>query len=248
MKGSPRAVAIVGFKASGKTTVAEEIIQELTKRGYIVKTIKHTNEKQSLDIPGTDTYRHAQAGAQGSAILSENQSALFLQRNLTINEAVDTLGFADFLLLEGFKTQHICPKILVPRNISDLENLKDGLEIAVADLKNELPEINSIPIVRDSVKLTDLVVAKAHPILGGLDCASCGYSSCRDMSHAIIHGEANSSQCVKYSGRKTSIRVNNREITLNPFTERLIRNILLGLVDSLKDVKNPRRIEVKTDE
>lgn len=245
---APRAVAVVGFKAAGKTTVVEEIIQELTRRGHRVVSLKHTNEDQSSDTSGTDTFRHAKAGAYASAILSESYSAFFLQRSLSVNEAANTLGEADFLILEGFKTQHICPRILVPRSVSEVGSLSDGLEIAIADPKSEIPKHGLVPFIRDSVKLTDLVIEKAHPLLAGLDCASCGYSSCRDMSFAILHGEADSSQCIKYRDRRTSISVDGNEIILNSFTERLTRNILLGLVGSMKGIDHPRRIEVKTDE
>jgi len=246
--GAPRAVAVVGFKAAGKTTVVEEIIRELTMRGHRVVTLKHTSEDKSPDTPGTDTFRHVAAGANASAILSESYSTFFLKGSLSINEAANTLGEADFLILEGFKTQHICPRILIPRAVSEVDSLSDGLEIAIADPKNEIPNYGSVPILRDSDKLTDLVIEKAHPILAGLDCSSCGYSSCRDMSFAILRGEANSSQCIKYRNRKTSINVNGNEIMLNSFTERLTHNILLGLVSSMKGVNHPRRIEVKTDE
>jgi molybdopterin-guanine dinucleotide biosynthesis protein B len=245
---APRAVSIVGFKAAGKTTVVEEIIHELTRRGHRVVTIKHTGEDQSHVTPGTDTFRHAQAGAYASAILSESFSTFFLQRNLSINEAASILGEADFLILEGFKTQHICPRILVPRKISEVDSLLDGLEIAIADPKSEIPTSGLVPIIRDPSKLTDLIIEKAHPLLAGLDCASCGHSSCRDMSFAILHGEADSSQCIKYRDRRTSIRVDGNDITLNPFTEKLTRNILLGLVGSMKGIDHPHRIEVKTDE
>ena len=57
-------MGVVGWKNSGKTTLASKLIAELTARGRTVSTIKHTHHAVNLDQPGKDTYQHAQAGAE----------------------------------------------------------------------------------------------------------------------------------------------------------------------------------------
>lgn len=57
-------VTIAGLKRSGKTTVVEAIVSELHLRGYRVGTVKTMRDHaDSLDAQGTDTRRHAEAGA-----------------------------------------------------------------------------------------------------------------------------------------------------------------------------------------
>jgi len=58
-------IAVVGTKKSGKTTTIENLIRELSNRGYKVAAIKHVPEPDhTIDTPGKDTWRYAQAGAK----------------------------------------------------------------------------------------------------------------------------------------------------------------------------------------
>lgn len=61
-----RVLAVIGTgRESGKTTTVESLIRELTKRGYSVGAIKQIHEYDfSIDTPGKDTWRLAEAGAK----------------------------------------------------------------------------------------------------------------------------------------------------------------------------------------
>jgi molybdopterin-guanine dinucleotide biosynthesis protein B len=48
-----RVFAVAGYSSTGKTTLVEALIRELTRRGYSVSTIKSTNE-EIKDMKGTD--------------------------------------------------------------------------------------------------------------------------------------------------------------------------------------------------
>jgi molybdopterin-guanine dinucleotide biosynthesis protein MobB len=50
------AVSVFGYKDSGKTGVAVELVAELRRRGYRVGAVKH-GHGFSLDTPGTDSWR-----------------------------------------------------------------------------------------------------------------------------------------------------------------------------------------------
>jgi molybdopterin-guanine dinucleotide biosynthesis protein B len=69
-------VAVTGFRDSGKTTAVEYIVRELSRRGYRVGTFKHCHYGYDLDRPGKDSYRHRQAGAAGTVLISPNGFAL----------------------------------------------------------------------------------------------------------------------------------------------------------------------------
>ncbi|WP_083557653.1 molybdopterin-guanine dinucleotide biosynthesis protein B [Marinobacter nauticus] len=57
-------IGIVGWKNTGKTTLASAVIHELSSRGLTVNAINHAHYLVDIDQPGTDSYKHRQAGAQ----------------------------------------------------------------------------------------------------------------------------------------------------------------------------------------
>ncbi|TGV78031.1 molybdopterin-guanine dinucleotide biosynthesis protein B, partial [Mesorhizobium sp. M00.F.Ca.ET.149.01.1.1] len=58
-----RVFGITGWKNSGKTTLTEKLVTELVARGWTVSTVKHAHHDFDIDKPGTDSFRHRQAGA-----------------------------------------------------------------------------------------------------------------------------------------------------------------------------------------
>lgn len=70
-------IHIVGRKNSGKTTLIVELIQEFTRQGFRVGTIKHTHHDHELDTPGKDSHRHRIAGSIAVGILSKQMNAIF---------------------------------------------------------------------------------------------------------------------------------------------------------------------------
>lgn len=110
-------VCVVGKSDSGKTTVLEKLIGELKRRGYRVATIKHHSHGDfDIDVPGKDTWRHAQAGADQVVIASPIKLAHIrrLERALSLDEIAASITGVDIILTEGFKRSDK-PKIEVSR-------------------------------------------------------------------------------------------------------------------------------------
>ena len=106
-------IPVIGFAAysgTGKTTVIEKLIAALRRRNVRVGVIKHDVHGFSMDQPGKDSYRHAQAGAQAVVITSPNQTALMEQRGKTLRQCVEKITGVDVILVEGFKNEPI-PRI-----------------------------------------------------------------------------------------------------------------------------------------
>lgn len=101
----PRIVTVTGLKKSGKTTVAAALIRELCARGLrvgSVKTIHH--HPLGLDTPGTDTRRHAEAGAEFTVALLDGELAYFEPRASRPGLAEAARHFApgvDWVVWEG---------------------------------------------------------------------------------------------------------------------------------------------------
>lgn len=119
-----KVVSIVGKSNSGKTTVLEKLVKELTRRGYRIGTIKHDAHSFDIDHPGKDSYRHFHAGSRMSMIISPEKIALVkrLKKPIKLKDAVRQYfrqKDVDLVITEGFKRQDK-PKIEVVRQkISD---------------------------------------------------------------------------------------------------------------------------------
>jgi molybdopterin-guanine dinucleotide biosynthesis protein MobB len=98
-------VSVVGKSDSGKTTLMEGLIRELSARGWRVASVKHHVHEVEVDVPGKDSWRHAHAGAVTSMISSPTQFVTVrrVDRERTIDELREAAGDVDLLLTEGFK-------------------------------------------------------------------------------------------------------------------------------------------------
>lgn len=96
--------AVSGYKHTGKTTLITKLIPELIKAGYKVAVIKHDGHDFIADTPGTDSFKHKQAGAYATAVFSENR-ILIHKETKCADENIIASFFpeADIILLEGFK-------------------------------------------------------------------------------------------------------------------------------------------------
>jgi molybdopterin-guanine dinucleotide biosynthesis protein B len=109
-------VSIVGKSGSGKTTLLEGVIRELKRRGYRVGTIKHDAHSFEIDRPGTDTWRHAQAGSDHIVISSPQRVASIrrVEREQRLDELAAGMADADIVLTEGYRRGN-APKVEVSR-------------------------------------------------------------------------------------------------------------------------------------
>lgn len=150
-----RRIHIVGRKNHGKTTLIVELVEEFTRRGVPVGTIKHTHHQHELDVPGKDSYRHRSAGAAAVGILSPTLSAVFLPTMPNQAEDADrysTLGpmFAAcrFVLVEG-DSHARAPKIEVWRR-----------ELGVSPLSSEDKDVLAI-VTDDAIPLESKVLSRS---------------------------------------------------------------------------------------
>lgn len=112
------AVSFVATSGTGKTTLLEQVIMELKRRGWRLGVVKHDAHSFEIDHPGKDSYRLTAAGADTMLISSSEKLALVKkhQESPPIEELVATyFSDRDIVLTEGFKQSHL-PKIEVHRS------------------------------------------------------------------------------------------------------------------------------------
>ncbi len=125
-----RIVSFVGWSGTGKTTLIEHLIGELTERSLRVAVIKHDAHRFEIDKEGKDSWRFTKAGAVVSAIVSTEKSAIVETRQLSLFDMVDRIKDVDIILVEGFSGDDL-PKIGIFRKASG-NSLPDLSFVAVA--------------------------------------------------------------------------------------------------------------------
>lgn len=154
-------ISIIGRSNSGKTTVIVKVIKELKQRGYRVGTVKHDVHGFNIDVPGKDSWKHAQAGADAVMIASSNRIALIetTPGEKPINELVTYFKNVDVVITEGFKKENT-PKIEVFRSkLYDEPVLKKGDNVLAYVVDNPAGFKSDKPVIEwnDTKRLADLI-------------------------------------------------------------------------------------------
>ena len=153
-------LCFVGRSNSGKTTVIERLIPELTRVGYRIATVKHAGHGFELDTEGKDSWRHKQAGASAVVVLSKGSMAMFadVSEEIKVEEIRDRFldSGIDLIIAEGWKSEDY-PKIAVVReHLGEVTVSTEGL-LAIVSMK---PIQSSVPCFdRDDIQnLAELIV------------------------------------------------------------------------------------------
>lgn len=146
---------------TGKTTVMEKLLPELTARGLRVAALKGEVHHYNLDLPGKDTWRFAQAGAEVVGMTTP-------EKYILIGSAAGTGGTAaavaklqefDLILFEGGKRSPY-PKIEVVRSALNGQPLLPQGTIALVSDRAELKLTHPLPLFEldDTAGLADFIL------------------------------------------------------------------------------------------
>ncbi len=167
-----RVFGITGWKNSGKTTLTEKLVAELSRRGWKVSTVKHAHHDFDIDKEGTDSFRHRQAGASEVAIVSGRRWALMHElrgeNEPTLDEVLTRLAPCDLVLVEGYKREshrkiearRTAAKDTTPLSAGDPTILAIAADHAVQD--NALPVfgLDDIGAIADFVEVATGLTGK----------------------------------------------------------------------------------------
>lgn len=161
----PAIIAISGVKNSGKTTALEKLIPRLKDFGYRIAVIKHDGHDFTTDVPGTDSYRFQQAGADGVAVFSSARYMVVQATpDISVEALIQMMGDVDLVLLEGFKNTPY-PKIEIIRGTVSINSVCQSktLLAILTDTDIQVEHVPSIPL--DDIDTVASIIdcyAKSH--------------------------------------------------------------------------------------
>ncbi len=109
-----KVIAIVGYHNSGKTTLIERVVDELTAMGLKVGYVKHDPKGHGeTDREGSDTFR-LRKKTHKRALLSSGEATLWEREWRGLREFLrERFSDCDVIILEGFKGERWVPKVAV---------------------------------------------------------------------------------------------------------------------------------------
>ena len=106
-------IGFYGYSNSGKTSLIERLIGDLRAEGLRVAAVKISDQALSLDQPGKDSDRYAQAGANGVALAGRAESGFRFPERLDLRDMLRVLAEVsapDVILVEGAEEDFV-PKV-----------------------------------------------------------------------------------------------------------------------------------------
>lgn len=226
-------ISIVGRKNTGKTSLSVKVIEELTRRGYNVASIKHSHHTMEMDRENTDTWKHKEAGAKvvvgvGSTVFFNiRHNDVELNRLLYLIKHMENI---DFVVIEGFKSYNY-PKIITSPEVADEYTIK---------------QVDSFTITQEGIsELVDLIEERGHDIVDTLFANNCGFNNGEVIAKEIREGKLKVEDLDKVH---SYLSIDNKVVGLNRFVSYYLKQSVLGIISTLNledyGVKDIEKIEV----
>ena len=245
-----KALAVIGYHHTGKTTLATALIRELTARGYKVSSIKDIHsEEYRADKPGSNSAKHADAGAVRVFARGLFDNSLIIPGKMQLADILPLIT-SDFLIIEGMKDAPV-PKLVCAKDTTQLDELLDDTAIGISGIiASELETYRGLAVYcleKSLQSLVDEVIKKSFPILPCSDpdcCSACG-KTCYQMACDIVQGRASRNDCVQDTAPELELLVNGEALTIVPFVQKLLKDSVLSFVHNLKGVDKDASIELR---
>ncbi len=225
-------IAVVGSRHSGKTTTVEAIVRGLTAKGYKVATAKHIHQSDfTIDAKERDTWRHAQAGAHTIVAVAAHELTTIEKTDtskLTLSNITKNCeNNADIIVTEGFRNlvaeDQTVPKIVTVKSKHEINEATQVFKpiLAFTTMSSGLelePKIPLIDITKETERLMEIIDDRFGPIIAKR-------RETRDS---------------------TSVDINGNMLPLNTYVQKVTRNVLFGVVSTLKgaNIKGNENVKI----
>ncbi len=241
---------VCGQSNSGKTTTVTAIIKQLANYKLRVASIKSIHcKKFKMDSPGTDSFKHVEAGANPTIAAGLHETDFLYQHAMNFPDIVQKIS-ADWLVVEGMN-EFPLPKIVCAKSMDELDALVDRRTFAISGIiSQELENYNKIPVFdvqkpEHVKKLMMLIHETIFPLLPYVDdacCDLCGLT-CAKLVEAIICGEKKYEDCI-INKTNVTLKIGGKDIAIVPFVQNILRNTIMGIVTELSGWEENKKIEL----
>ena len=104
-----KVIGLAGWSGAGKTTLLSLVIPYLRQQGLRVSVIKHAHHTFDVDVPGKDSWRHREAGAEEVLVSSGHRWALMHElrgaREPRLPDLLKKMSRVDLVVVEGYKSE-----------------------------------------------------------------------------------------------------------------------------------------------
>jgi molybdopterin-guanine dinucleotide biosynthesis adapter protein len=200
-------ISVVGLVKSGKTTFIEALVKELSRRKYRVGTLKHTSHSFEMDSEGKDSYRLKQSGSIVGGVFTDD--GIGIVRDLDDSQDLD----------------RIIADVYSDMDIVIIEGYKLGKYPKIIILKENDPKLETEPYREDEIIA---VVGE-----GEADNSLNFYGKYEIKKIADLL----ELEFIKpYSVQEIDLYINNRPVVLNEFVQKIVKNMINAIIDSLKGI------------
>jgi molybdopterin-guanine dinucleotide biosynthesis protein B len=222
-------LSICGYQDSGKTTMVEQLVRALVRKGYKVSSVKHAPCRKGIDSKGKDTWRHWQAGSDPVVFSSDIETSVIKHSKTPIDEIV-RMVMADY---------H--PDVII------IEGLKHGpfKKVAIGDLKPTEGTVLTNPSLKKLVDYvqTEVAVERVLARLPGLDCGKCGHD-CEGLARAIVARKHRIEDCVELAYVDVAIFIGENKIPTGKFASKVVNDTVRGLLSSLHGYEPDKDVDI----
>lgn len=212
-------IMIKGVHNTGKTTTVTAVIKELIKRGYTVGSVKDIHFVGfAIDEEGTDTWKHAHAGATTVTARGLEETDIIHKKKLDL-ESILCQYDQDYLVIEGDPGAY-CLNIVTGEKTEDLDERMDERTIAFSGIIGEkIQSYKGLPVLnnkKDIKKMVDLIEKEV-----------------KRMAE---------------ERKETEVKMyfDDKEVPMVPFVEAIIRGSIMGIAKELKGYEEGCEVKVVT--
>lgn len=227
-----KAIAVVGFKNSGKSYLVKALAGALKAQGCRIGIVKHAH--RAIEVADKDGQLYARA--REVVVVSDKEISSLRKGSAGLEEIISGMD-ADIVIVEGFKQNKTLPRIVC---------YKDNKEKAQLTLGLELGFVKTGKLSAGDVRKLASAVRKKGFKLPGEDCAKCGYKDCYELAKAIVKGKEAAGKCV-YAGARARLWVGGASIPMKLFVDDILANTVRGFVKSLRGGQAAGRIKLEID-
>jgi molybdopterin-guanine dinucleotide biosynthesis protein B len=222
-------LSICGYQDSGKTTLVEQLVRALVRKGYRVSSVKHASCRKGVDSKGKDTWRHWQAGSDPVVFSSEIETSVIKHSKTPIEDIVR-------MVMANYH-----PDVII------IEGLKQGpfKKVTVGGLKPTKGAVLTNPTLKklmDYVE-TETAVERVLKELPGLDCMKCGHD-CEGLARAILAQKHKVEDCVELSDVDVEIFIGKNKIPTGKFASKVVNDTVRGLLSSLHGYEPDKDVDI----